>query len=122
MSGAGLGKSKRVLDDAADQVLVREPDLCCRGSVLRIQCKIRVWVYVDDEGRAGWIDTKIESRIAAEPGEPCSHNALTITRALRFSPVPSLDHSGVGKPAWASFSLVPTLESVSNKALVLQPV
>ena len=66
MTGLGLRNSKRAVDDAADQVLVREPSLCRCGRVFRIRCKIRVWVYVDDEGRAARIDTKIDARIASE--------------------------------------------------------
>ena len=60
--------------------------------------------------------------VSSKPSEPCSHTALTITRASGLSPGPPVDHSGVGKSAWASFSLVSTLESVSNRALVLHPV
>jgi hypothetical protein len=62
-----LRNSKRTLNDAADEVLVRESSLCRCGRVFRIRCKIRVWVYVDDEGRAGRIDTKIDARIKARP-------------------------------------------------------
>src|SRR6476660_8796599 len=56
----------RTLYDAADQVLIGESSLCRCGRVFRIRCKIRVWVYIDDEGRAGRIDTKIDARITAE--------------------------------------------------------
>jgi hypothetical protein len=67
MSGAGLRNSNRALHDAADQVLLRDPSFCRCGRVFRIRCKIRVWIYLDDEGLAGRIDTKIDARIAAEP-------------------------------------------------------
>src|SRR5512147_2734399 len=66
MFSAVLRKSKRALDDAGDQVLVRESSLRCSGSVFAIPGKIRVWIYVDDEGFAGRIDTKIDARIATE--------------------------------------------------------
>ena len=66
MSGGVLRESKRALDDAGDQVLVRESSLRRSGSVFGIRGKIRVWIYVDDEGGAGRIDTKIDARIATE--------------------------------------------------------
>src|SRR6478672_1290640 len=56
----------RALYDAADQVLVRESSLCRCGRVFRIRCKIRVGIYVNDEGRATRIDTKIDTRITVE--------------------------------------------------------
>src|SRR4029078_1378267 len=46
---------------------IREPSLCRCGSVFRVRRKIRGWIYVDDEGRAGRIDTKIDAGIAANP-------------------------------------------------------
>ena len=66
MSGAVLRKCKRALDDAGDQVLVRQSSLRCGGSVFSIRGKIRVWIYVDDEWGAGQIDTEIDARIATE--------------------------------------------------------
>ena len=38
-------------------------------SETRIWSKKRVWVYVDHERLAGWIDAKIETGIAAQPEE-----------------------------------------------------
>src|SRR6478609_5075671 len=59
-------RRKRALYDAADQVLVRESGLYRCGRVFRIRREIRVWVYVNDEGRAARIDTKIDARITVE--------------------------------------------------------
>ena len=59
-------RRKRALFDAADRVLVRESGLYCCGRVFRIRREIRVWVYVNDEGRATRIDTKIDTRITVE--------------------------------------------------------
>ena len=35
------------------------------------------------------------TEVSSKPSEPRSHNALSITRASRLSPFPSVDHSGV---------------------------
>ena len=51
------------------------------------------------------------------PSEPCSQTGLTMTRASARSPDPSADHSGVGRPARSSFSLVPIFDSVSSQAV-----
>ena len=35
------------------------------------------------------------TEVSSKPSEPRSHDALSITRASRLSPFPSVDHSGV---------------------------
>ena len=88
ISAARVRNSKRALGDAADQVLVREPSLCRCGSVFRIHRKIRVWVYVDDEGYAGRIDTKIDARIVAKPEQSLGGQRELLKRVGQFGLVP----------------------------------
>ena len=71
------GQPPSEFNDSADQILVREPSLCRSHSEARIWSKKRVWVYVDHERLAGWIDAKIEAGIAAQPEQvPAGHRQL----------------------------------------------
>jgi hypothetical protein len=79
-----LRNSERTLDDDADQVLVGKPGLCRGGSIFRIRCKIRVWIHVDDEGRAVRIDAKIDARIAAEPEQVPASQRKLLKRVGKF--------------------------------------
>ena len=64
--------------------------LCRGGSIFRIQCKIRVWIYVDDEGRA----VRIDVRIAAEPEQVPASQRKLLKRLGQFRARPVLDRSG----------------------------
>ena len=61
-----MRESKRAFNDVGDQVWIRKSSPRSRGSVFGIPGKIRVWIYVDDVGDAGRVDTKIDARIATE--------------------------------------------------------
>ena len=82
--GHDLPNSKRTLDDAADQVVVRKSSLCRGGRKFRIRCQKRVWVHVDDEGRAVQIDAKIDARIAAEPEQGPGGQCELLERRGKF--------------------------------------
>src|SRR3990170_7108208 len=66
-SGGGLQAAKRVLDDAADQILVREAGLLRRSSKAGVEPETGIHIDLEDERRACGIDAEIDSGIAVEP-------------------------------------------------------
>src|SRR4029450_2176776 len=75
-----LRKFKRALDDAGDQILVGESSFRRGGSVFTIRRKVRVWIYVDDEGCSASIATEPEQHPTSQREllEPIGHFRLTV--------------------------------------------
>jgi hypothetical protein len=75
---------ERALDDAGDQGLVRESSLRCGRRVFGIRRKIRIRIYIDDEGGAGRIHTKIDASIATEPEQDPAGQRELLERLGQF--------------------------------------